>query len=877
MLRIPHAVRPILAAVATALLLAGCNVSPGTPTGPSEGEFGPGTPFVAEDGSSVATTDEGFDEDVVFTSEVRDAPEVPLPDGVTPVGPVRRITADRYATSGPDAPFVMSLPVPEGESPDDLAIAYLDRGRVEFDGPIGEEVGGTVTWVFLDAFFDDTTRLLFAPVFTVSPEGWETVIVRADSFETGRTTTTESLTPQQAFAPIEFEATCGPQFNPSGVPETCGDTERTAAAGDLENVHDDLTGLGFTDQPKLTFRAEDVFVTIESLIPLQYDVRVDPGAWLMELRPASQVSNAGMYSSGSGSFWVAIGTGGVTTGTRNTIRHEYFHATQYGYDPDLSAGWLRARFSIEGQAVLSENSVPTLGRDGLGPRAIDDTMLRSRWTGNSWGPAPFSEYQAQDFWLFLGESGGHTDLAYIVPFAEEGMAPEDVDAVLERDWSSAYPDGLEDAYWAWAKNQVFEARHDLDGAMNDTCSFDANRVSTVDLTAQPAQSPDTSFTLNAVTSEVVAFELTNPSSTPAGFDLTVSLTNADQRVKFYDPADAGSDACWDDLELPQTSVVVPAGETVTRRALVSNVGLGSSFSVTAEIESSPILEIVTPEGSYRQGDTLDFRADLTGLEDPSVIDIAWSATDASDSPVSLPFTTTSGQTESYGDLPCSDLLIRADATLPSGAAVFDVQAVSCVPPTETFVYDVNRTLSGMVTSDGRALNGDDIVEILVGDDVAGNELHGLLHFDLPTLPEDLVEIISATLVLPFQTPSGTPFSDFGELNVVHVDYGSSLDASNYRGAPTDTTPLPGFTSTTDTDFGTTNLDMTLAVQEAWGNRDTRGRKVQFMPYVDSVVTADGDPLNDDGVGDHYRITFEDRPGTTLQPSIEIEFRNYDVP
>jgi hypothetical protein len=764
--------------------------------------------------------------------------------------------------------------VPEGASTDHLAIAYLDRGRVEFGEPIGDEVEGTVAWVFLDAFLDAETRLLFAPVYNVTPDGWEAVVVRSERFETGRATSAESLTGQQTFAPLEFEATCSPLFDGSGVPETCGDAERQAAAGDLEDVYDDLTGLGFTDQPKLTFEAEEVRVAIDSLVPLRYAVRVDPAAWVMELRPASQVNNAGMYSSGSGSFWAAIGTGGVTAGTRSTIRHEYFHATQYGYDPDLGAGWLRARFSIEGQAVLSENSVPTLNRDGFGPRAIDDTLLRSRWTGNSWGPAPFSEYQAQDFWLFLGERGGHTDLSYIVPFAEEGMAPEDVDAVLERDWSGTYPDGLEDAYWDWVKNQAFEARHDLDGAMNGDCTFDPARVGTVDLTAGPAQSPSASFSLDPVTSEVVAFELSNPAATPAAFDLSVPVTSADQRVKFYAPADAGSDACWDDLELPQTSVVVPAGDTVSRYALAANVGLGSTFSVTAQVQPSPVLEIVTPEGSYQQGDTLDFRADLTGLADPSGIDIAWTATDAEDQPVSLPFTTASGATESYADVPCSDLLIRAEATLPGGATVADIQSVSCVPPVETFVYDVNRTLSGIVTSDGRALDGDDVVEILVGDDATGNELHGLLHFDLPTLPEDLVEIVSATLVLPFQPASGTPFSDFGELEIVHVDYGDSLDAANYRGVPTDTSLLPGFASTTDTDFGTTEIDVTLAVENAWANRDTRGRKVQFMPYVDNVVTADGDPQDDDGVADHYRIRFEDRPGTTLLPSIEIEFRNY---
>lgn len=372
---------------------------------------------------------------------------------------------------------------------------------------------------------------------------------------------------------------------------------------------------------------------------------------------------------------------------------------------------------------------------------------------------------------------------------------------------------------------------------------------------------------------MVQFELSNPGSVPAGFELGVSIGNADLRAKFYDPADAGSQDCWDDHELPQTSVVVPAGVTVTRRALVSNVGLGTTLSVQAEVTSTPLLEIVTPDDAYRLGDTVDFRADLTGLQDPSGIDIEWSATDAEDQDVSLPFTTASGETESYGDLPCTDLLVRAEATLPGGETVFDVRPVSCVPPTETYVYDVNRTFSGMVTSDGRALNGDDIEEILIGDDTDDNGLTGLLHFDLPTLPDDLEEIVSATLVLGFETPVGSPNQDLGAMRLYPADYGTSFEASDYlRGGSSTTTLRPVSPLTvSSTGFGTTDVPVTEMVRDAWENRDQLGRRVQFLTHAQTRET-DGD-----GSDDQYVVDFEDRSGTTLQPQIEITFRNYQVP
>jgi len=71
----------------------------------------------------------------------------------------------------------------------------------------------------------------------------------------------------------------------------------------------------------------------------------------------------GMFSSGSGRVWVAVDTGCVNAGDRSTVRHEYVHATQYGYGLSFASGeWLASRWSIEGQAVLLQTDYDALTR-----------------------------------------------------------------------------------------------------------------------------------------------------------------------------------------------------------------------------------------------------------------------------------------------------------------------------------------------------------------------------------------------------------------------------------------------------------------------------------------------------------------------------------
>ena len=847
------------------LLLVAC----GGPPGP-DARFEAGTPFVAEDGTAFATSDDTYSSPASIASEALAAPSVPLPSSVEQVGPVRRLSADASLVASPEAPFVLGLPLPSGEDPEQLAIAVLqtDRAMIDVVGDVPDE-GGSASWVFLDAFYDADADRLFAAILGLGADGWEAVLVRSPSFETGLTGAA-NVGPQQAAG---FRATCNPQFN--GASETCGATERTAAAGHLSDVNADLTGLGFTDEPQLARTPDAVELTITSLQPFMFEVTVIPGDYTMDLRPSSQAPPGvgGLYSSDTGVFWVAIGATGVTAGTRDTIRHEYFHATQYGYDPSFAtnASWLASRWSIEGQAVLSENSIPALSRDGGTPlRSVDRTLFRSKWNGNSWNPGPGSEYRAQDFWAYLGVRAG-ADLSFLVPFVEEGQRSDQIDTVLERDYASDYPDGLEDAYWDWVRNQAFEKQVDIGGGvLGATCDFQTAVATAVDVIADASGSASTPFNLTPFTTEVVRFEVTNDAAIALDFELNVPRSSSELRIKFFDPADAGTSDCWSDPELSQETVRVPAGTTVERYALVANVDTLISQTVVASATPQADLTIVLPDGLFQELESLDFRADLVGVADPTPIDITWTVTDGDDATVPLDFggTSTSGQTVT-SEVPCDDLLVRADATVPGVGTVFDVTAVSCLPPTQTFVFSADRARSGEVTSTPAAFDGSTITDIRIGDLASNTDLHGLLHFGLQTLPDSLVAIESATLTLGFENPVGTPSDLDTELVVVHVDYGTTLEADDYRGAP----PFPTLFRSlyripfTETGFGSTDLDVTQAVQDAWADRATYGDHVQLMPYL-----AQG--TDDDDIADHLVLNFEDAPGTTLTPSLAITFRNY---
>lgn len=862
-----------LPALALVLLAAvpGCDL---LPTGQV---LEPGGSLVHE-GFAVAATPQALDEAVEIRLEIQAEPalDVALPAGVVAHGDVVRVSADDLISVSPDTPLVLGLPLPDGVEPRNLAVGVLESGgRAEytapdpdFDGPLLPE------WTFLPAAYDAELGMLLVPVLRIDEASWEARIVEGSTFETAETVREGERGSigdlLRGPAQPAFQAVCGPLFQAAGVTETCGATERQQAAQALEDVYNDLTGLGFTDDPHLFRHPDETRVRIVQLLPFpRFEVVVDVGAYEIELRPDSQTNAGGMFSSGAGTVWISIAGGGLTAGDLETVRHEYFHATQYGYDPTFvgpgNSGWLRARWSIEGQAVLSQESDPTIERDNRNPRNVDDTLFRSNWTGTAWTPGPTSEYEAQDFWAWLAARYGEADLSFLVPFLEEGQEPEDVDAVLRNTYADYAYDGLASAYWDWARNQTFEKEVDIgDGVLGAPCTFrtdsaDALVTVTHDGTADVVQR----LTVPPMTAFVVQFDVDATSGPRAEVDLTVERVDPDLRIKFYDPADAGNTACWSDPELSEETAVAPAGGQAQRFALVANTSMSLSYQPLVTAVAQATVTIEQPDAGYREGDDMIVEATLVGPPDASTRPIRWSYEDSLGAVTTLP-DTVSGEVRAVS-VPCDDLLLRAEVDVTGGGTVFDVKPVSCLRQTDEIVLHNDRSLGGVVTDDGQVYAGDSLDTLEIGDDASNVGQNGFLHFSLGSLPDDLAQIRGATLTLSFESGGTAPGSAAPELIAVHGDYGT-LDASDYRSAG-GTTFLPGLARFSDTSFGAKTVDVTTAVADAWSNRGSRGEQVQFLLYFDPGT-------DNDGVADLTGVSHEDRPGTTLQPVLEVEYDNF---
>jgi hypothetical protein len=837
-----------------AFVVAACTPGSG-PEGPSLASGG----FVEVlDGIRLAASEDALDEPVALDVAKVEAPfaATPLPPGVQAVGEPFRLAGDRDAYAVGDALIVIGVPVPAGTPTDDLALAVLQPPDALDDGD-----GVTSEWVLLPGTFDAETETLAVGLGAILSEGRTMVLVRSADYD--------SVAPARARSPgidpaviVEFEE--GFRVRCVGFSSgACTAADRSSTEAALDEAYAAwVEGLGYPE-PRLVRR-----VTLDSWAPL----RVLVGPYEYELRNFTRsecqndqgqgVNGRGRYLRSSSVAYTCYDASQAAPAHRTT-RHEFFHALQYGYPKHLELRSSISNFVAEGTARAAETSQVAFQRSPRSLRDIDAQLFTT-------GSAVTDDYLAQDFWVYLGLRFG-MGLEYLQPILAAGATTATVDTVLTT--HSGYPENLTlaEAYWDWARNQAFEKQVDIGGGvLGTTCEFQTAVASVIDVIADASGPAATPFNLTPSTTEVVRFEITNDAAIALDFALNVPRSSSELRIKFFDPADAGTSDCWGDPELSRTTISVPAGTTVERYALVANVDTLLSQAVVPSVTPQADLSIVLPDGPFQELDSLDFRADLVGVPDPSAIDIVWTVTDGDDATVPLDFggTSTSGETVS-SEVPCDDLLVRADATVPGVGAVFDVTAVSCLPPTQTFVFSADRARSGEVASTPAASNGSTLTDIRIGDDASDTSLHGLLHFGLQTLPESLVAIESATLTLGFEDPVGTPADLDSELVVVHVDYGSTLDADDYRGAA----PFPDLFRSLyripfdETGFGSTQLDVTQAVQDAWAQRGTYGDHVQLMPYL-----AQG--TDDDGVADHLVLNFEDAPGTTLTPSLAITFRNY---
>ncbi len=597
--------------VALALLFALAACGGGAPV---DGGFGAGD--VAEGaGASLYAPEGAFEGRVDLSIAATSDPSggVPLPDGLASLGGAVRLSAVPTLRTGPAQPLVLTLPVPAGEDPDGLAIAILEDDVAYAAPPEDGPLPGP-SWVVLQTFYDPADDRLVATALVVPEQGWTAIVVRVDGGDTP--TVSAAASGPEAVRPAQttpgFGGVCGPGYG-SAV-ETCGQADLDALAAELEDAYDALTALGFTDDPHL-----ERDVVVRSFGGFVYVI--EPGDYRIEMRPASTAIAGGMFSSGSGRVWVAVGTGGVDAGDRETVRHEYVHATQYGYGLSFADGeWLASRWSIEGQAVLLQTDYATLVRDGRPPRTVETTLERSRWTGSAWGAAPSDEYLAQDFWMYLAQRFGHTDASFLEPFMAEGQRAFEIDATLRDEYPAEFGGtsalaGLSAAYWGWVRNQVYEKQYNPDpGRFGDSCAF-LGASATPTLVNLTNGGTDQNGTLGPLTSQV--YRLDAPSSA-GGYTqaLALSASASPVRAALYVDGGAGGSACFDTDARRDWAWSVPASGG-RAYLVVANTSRTQTYDHTLSFGE---LEIVAPNGPVAEG-SIGFRA--TGADLGDDVTVQW--------------------------------------------------------------------------------------------------------------------------------------------------------------------------------------------------------------------------------------------------------------
>lgn len=618
--------------IATALLLSAltCNLPflPGqrpqrsSVDGQGIGTLEPGGQLTGVDDVLLATTEGALEEPVqVLISRSSDPTDVtPLPESMDQHGGFYHLGAESDTFAPVEHPFVVGLPLPDGAPTEDLALAVLVPAQyIHIDTRPGVSyIEPADAWDFLPATHDEESNqaLAVTPSLTASPV--TATLVSATYFSsTSSNSDTTTIADQQSlpsdvllgtvlnrhfwFSPYprqadepDFIAVCGPPEGDADAGCEQGDLNR--AALDLERVYSDLTGLGFR-LPRLNRRA--IHISLRGR-----GASVDLGAYVIEVRPCdrSELDTVGLYIS-NGRAWACNGNG-----MDMTIRHEYFHATQYAYEAVLENATTREGWFIEGQATASQQSESILTRDSArGLRDVDKSLR-----GNN------GVYRAQDFWLYVGKKL-NADLTFLIPIFDYPPNAEGVNAAILEEYPRLQ--NLPSLYWDWVKNQTFEKVIDLD-ILGVPCTLSITgdgryRTLTIsggnptgeprkivyDLSLLVYEEPsepldplslddeqlafrDRGIRLRALDADVVIVEFPariGGYSTP----MSVLSSNVNVRSKFYDVAYSGGTRCRDEPDASSLQVGLQSRQSRTIYVLIANTDMVKGATACISFREDP--------------------------------------------------------------------------------------------------------------------------------------------------------------------------------------------------------------------------------------------------------------------------------------------------
>lgn len=413
------------------------------------------------------------------------------PDGVTlsvPAGSVVRsaeVAIDRAATLGQPVPSEFEL---LGEALDVSSSEVLiapEGGHLELRLPLPP--GSAAAGRAVAALAPGDVGTHGGPSWTLLPTGFDAsageLVVRGDGLVEGAI--------QVAIVTVDGYV---PQLGPSSETRLDGQAEdRTVNVNMLQG-----SAYASSDVRDAKRRAIETLVldTIDHLVATHRYLEPNmptatfSDAYAVDVYPDTAdrcIESKGKYGFGLfGKYlWICVdpSTDHLTTTERGYAVHELFHAVQGAYYLHIGnvlalkseANESRNVFG-EGTANLAVGSVgrPLVAASQFGGFGVNDgrplNVPEYADDPKSYSDAP---YESQDFWSFLGRTHD-LELGFLTEFMEAGIPTYDVvDSVLGTSDALAAFDTIEDAIWAWQRNQAYENSQSLGGGFDaflDPCT-----------------------------------------------------------------------------------------------------------------------------------------------------------------------------------------------------------------------------------------------------------------------------------------------------------------------------------------------------------------------------------------------------------------------
>ena len=590
----------------------------------SPGSLQPDSDVVGEDGvrieaeaGAIASSREVWIEKVSQPERSADDPP-----GGEQVGGFYHISAgaDVYTTGGTD--FLVSVPVPEDADPESLRVGVLLPAEKINPSTVNQQKQGTNEtgfedlWILLSSEYDEAEHMMVADLGHLSGQGRTVALF---SFPEGAGSSkihSAHLASPARQQGAGFEVTC---IGFSLTDVDCTDSLKTAIEVELEDSYNTYTGLGF---PEPRLQKEDGIFQVE-LRPYYDFGDSDNDSAVCETEPDPNKYNfGGLYEAEGKTIIVCIPEEGATDDVLNLVRHEYFHATQYAYSAVLNGtndDWV-----TESTAEAAVESSGTMTRDATRSLRVLEAPLTKGESGSL-------EYNAQDFWVYVGREWG-LGLDFLIDLFQRGASTSDVDAALQADWPGGMT--LGDAYWEFARSQAFEYNVEIVDnpiTLRDKCEWDPDVIGLEEIVYRYPSPPDEqTFTLEPLSSKMfkLAFNPLPDAAYMAGYDVR-SPGGSGLRAVSYE---GGVSPCSNVSSSLTENITVEAGQDAVYFLLVSNTSLDAARDVTLSfLPDQAGIEIVEPgDGlTYDEGSTINFLAIASGLlgDSPGTFQLQWSYQD----------------------------------------------------------------------------------------------------------------------------------------------------------------------------------------------------------------------------------------------------------